>query len=137
MGNEVQSDLIMKRCSERAWDTRQGGASSAGHKHRQGCPIRCSAVSRLIRQLARETGSKSPVTNSTCARISDTRCCILSARQAKRTLGLLSYSMRPGLFHAAASCVIEDLIVARGSETEELEKAACRSHQNRAARKVC
>jgi len=78
-----------------------------------------AAVARLIRQLAGEIASTSPVTASYVRSYLGTEGCrILLARQGRRVAGLISCSFRPGLFHAAPSCVVEDLIVARGSRGE-------------------
>ena len=69
-------------------------------------------ISSLIHQLADEIGFKSPITPQYAREYLRSRsCAILLAFRSRKPVGLLSYSIRPCLFHAAPSCVIEDLVV--------------------------
>ena len=74
-----------------------------------------SAIARLMKQLVFETSGGSPVATGYVRKYLRTSGChVLLARQSGEVLGMISFSLRPGLYHAARSCVIEDLIVDRG-----------------------
>ena len=68
-------------------------------------------IAELVRQLADEEGEASPVTAGYARTyLASPGCHVLLATLRQRTVGLASYSLRPGLFHAAPSCVIEALV---------------------------
>lgn len=70
-----------------------------------------SSVVRLIQQLAAQIGETSPVTESFVVEyLAFAGSNILLAEDNGQTIGLLSYSLRPNLYHAADSCLIEELI---------------------------
>ena len=74
------------------------------------------AMVRLIRELATTSGESSPITEAYVASyLSSTTSTILLAEMDQQVIGLLSYSLRPDLYHAATTCLIEELIV---QETE-------------------
>ena len=82
-------------------------------------PTAASAIAALVRELARETGGRSPITAEYVrAYLSTPGCGILLARQGELVVGMISYSIRAGLYHAAPSCVIEDLIVDKGARNQ-------------------
>jgi ribosomal-protein-alanine N-acetyltransferase len=69
-------------------------------------------VVRLIQQLASESGEHSPITPSyVAAYLEDTRSTVLLAEHHGAVAGLLSYSVRPDLYHAGNSILIEELVV--------------------------
>jgi ribosomal protein S18 acetylase RimI-like enzyme len=70
------------------------------------------AIVRLTRELAETSGEHSPLTEPYVAEyLSSTTSKILLAETQQQIVGLLSYSLRPDLYHAANSCLIEELIV--------------------------
>lgn len=95
-------------------------------------------IVRLIQQLAEAGGETSPLTADYLPkymRYPGSR--ILLAEDGGEVFGLLSYSMRPDLYHAGDSAYIENLVVAQGRRGEgigarllevalaELEAAGC------------
>ena len=71
-------------------------------------------IVELIGELARTSGEASPITESYAREYLAFAQCgshILLAEQGSRTVGLLSYSVRPNLYHAANSALIEELVV--------------------------
>lgn len=73
-----------------------------------------TAIASLIAELAASTGETTPITVEYVRQYlefpgSD----ILVAAENQQIVGLLSYSLRPNLFHAGNSCSIEELIVAQ------------------------
>jgi ribosomal protein S18 acetylase RimI-like enzyme len=69
-------------------------------------------IVRLIQELATNLDESSPITASyVCQSIKSPGFGILLAEETGQVVGLLSYSIRPSLFHAANSGLIEDLVV--------------------------
>jgi N-acetylglutamate synthase-like GNAT family acetyltransferase len=71
-----------------------------------------ATIVRLIDELAATGGEHSPLTEAyvaTCRSSATSK--ILLAERQQCVVGLLSYSLRPDLYHAALSCLIEELIV--------------------------
>lgn len=72
-------------------------------------------IVRLIAELAATDSEHSPITEAYVATyLSSATSKILLAERQNHVVGLLSYSLRPDLYHAAASCLIEELIVQEG-----------------------
>ena len=70
------------------------------------------AVVAIIQEAAAEDKEHTPVTEGYAAEyLASPGSGILIADSQGRAAGLLSYSIRPGLFHAAPSCLIELLLV--------------------------
>ena len=71
-----------------------------------------SVIVRLIGEHAAAAGERTPVTE---AYVDTYLACpastILLAEVQNRVVGLLSYSVRPDLFHAGPSCLLEELVV--------------------------
>lgn len=66
----------------------------------------------LIQQLAESASEASPITTEYVADYLVTPgSAVLLAEEEGRIIGLLSYSVRPNLYHAAPSCLIEELVV--------------------------
>lgn len=70
------------------------------------------AVVRLVREMAEADGDITPVTERYAAQcISSGAGGVLLAETDGRAAGVLSYSLRPNLYHAAPACLIELLFV--------------------------
>jgi ribosomal protein S18 acetylase RimI-like enzyme len=66
----------------------------------------------LIVDLAATSSEPSPITEGYVTQyLSSPTSKILLAEAHHRVIGLLSYSLRPDLYHAAAACLIEELVV--------------------------
>ncbi|NLF00319.1 MAG: GNAT family N-acetyltransferase [Anaerolineales bacterium] len=73
-------------------------------------------VVELVQQLAATIGEDSPVSATTVEDfLAYPGSGVLLAEEGGRVVGLLSYSVRPNLYHAANVCLIEDLIVDRAA----------------------
>ncbi len=71
-----------------------------------------SAIVSLIGEHATASGEQSPLTEAyVAAYLSSSTSGILLAEVQNRVVGLLSYSLRPDLYHAGLSCLLEELIV--------------------------
>ena len=71
------------------------------------------AIIRLVRDHAAIVGEQNPITASyVAAYLAFEHNSILLAESDGRIIGLMSYSIRPDLQHAANVCLIEELIVA-------------------------
>lgn len=71
-------------------------------------------IVELIRNLSKTMNFPSEVTEKSAEKfLSFPGCGVLLAFYGERALGLLSYSVRPGLFHGADSALIEELVVKR------------------------
>ncbi len=69
-------------------------------------------IAGLVAMLAAELGDPTPVTPAYVADyLHRPGCHALLAVGPAEVLGLLSYSFRPGLYHAANSCLVDELIV--------------------------
>jgi GNAT superfamily N-acetyltransferase len=70
------------------------------------------AIVRLILELAETGGGSSPVTE---AYVQEYLACpgshVLLAEAAGRVIGLISYSIRPDLYHAGPTALIEEMVV--------------------------
>lgn len=70
------------------------------------------AVVRLIGELAAAANETSPITLACAIQyLASPTSHILLAEIGQRAVGLVSYSLRPDLYHAANSCLIEELVV--------------------------
>ncbi|MFH0777351.1 MAG: GNAT family N-acetyltransferase [Candidatus Eisenbacteria bacterium] len=79
---------------------------------REARPADAPAVVRLILELAATIGEDSPITEDYAAKyLSSPGSTVLLAETRGQAVGLLSYSVRPDLYHSAGSCLIEELIV--------------------------
>lgn len=72
-------------------------------------------VTRLVQELAASGGERSPI-DERYARyfLSQSNCHILLAEVEDQIIGLLSYLMKPDLYHASDTCYIAELIVKDG-----------------------
>jgi len=71
-----------------------------------------SAIVRLIGLLANDLGEQSPVdSNYVLSFMRTPGNGMLVGDLAGEVIGLISYTLRPGLYHAGDSCMIEELVV--------------------------
>jgi ribosomal protein S18 acetylase RimI-like enzyme len=83
-----------------------------------------AVVVRLVREMAEGELWASPVDEHYVRHfLASPASGVLLARDAGETVGLLSYCMTPGLFHAADSGLIELLIVTRARRGEGIGRA--------------
>jgi ribosomal protein S18 acetylase RimI-like enzyme len=74
-----------------------------------------AAITRLVRQLAASLGEFSPVDDDFVLHSLDTPGGgILVADAEGEVIGMLSYTLRPSLYHSAPACMIEELVVSEG-----------------------
>jgi ribosomal protein S18 acetylase RimI-like enzyme len=70
------------------------------------------SIERLISELAESIGETSPISAQYVTQYLETPGgFILLAEKSRQVVGLLSYSIRPNLYHAADSCLIEEFVV--------------------------
>ena len=82
---------------------------------RDGGPGDEPAIVALIRELGAAGDFESPVREEDAARyLASPGCGVLLAEGEGEAVGLLSYSIRFDLFHAANSCLIDELVVGEG-----------------------
>ncbi len=71
-----------------------------------------SAIVNLVKELALTMGEKCPLVEAyVTTYLGSTSNTILLAEAQEGILGLLSYSLRPNLYHSGDICLIEELIV--------------------------
>jgi ribosomal protein S18 acetylase RimI-like enzyme len=91
---------------------------------REARPVDSNQIVRLIQELATNMEETSPITVSyVCQSLNCLGFGILLAEEAGQVVGLLSYSIRPSLFHAANSGLIEDLVVDKASRGQSVGSA--------------
>ncbi|HVP58511.1 MAG TPA: GNAT family N-acetyltransferase [bacterium] len=75
-------------------------------------PQDASVIAGLISHLAAAMGEASPVTEAYVAKyLASPGSRALLAEVGGKAVGLLTYSVRPDLYHAATTCLIEELVV--------------------------
>lgn len=80
---------------------------------RPASPVDIPHIVNLIQELAADSGETSPVNEAFVAGNLSSPCYrVLVAVEASRVAGLLSYSLKPSLYHAGLSCMVEELVVA-------------------------
>jgi ribosomal protein S18 acetylase RimI-like enzyme len=86
-----------------------------------------AAIAALIQELAAASGEASPVTEGYVREYLTTPGSqVLLARHAGRIAGLLSYSVRPNLYHAGPSALIEEMVVAGAERGQGVGSALLR-----------
>mgnify|MGYP001817716104 CR=1 FL=1 len=71
-----------------------------------------AAIARLIHELASAAGETSPITAGYVTEyLSNPGSHLLLVDQDGESIGLLSYSIRPDLYHAGPTALIEELVV--------------------------
>ena len=87
-------------------------------------PSDIPAIVRLIAELASTAGETSPITPDYVSRyVAAPSSRILLAEVDDDIVGLLSYSIRPNLYHAGDCCLIEELIVSQGRRSRGVGRA--------------
>ncbi len=101
-------------------------------------PADAPGIIAIIQEAAAEDKEHTPVTEAYVAEyLTSPGSGILTADSQGRLAGLLSYSIRPGLFHAAPSCLIELLLVREGLRGRGAGSALLRALLARAAERRC
>jgi ribosomal protein S18 acetylase RimI-like enzyme len=78
-----------------------------------------SAIVNLIQELAATSGDASPITISYVEEyLASPGSYVLLATDGSGISGLLSYSLRPDLYHAGLCCTVEELVVASGKRSQ-------------------
>jgi ribosomal protein S18 acetylase RimI-like enzyme len=97
-----------------------------------------AAIVQLIRELAATLGETSPVTEAYVARyLSSPGSTMLLAETQGQIVGLLSYSLRPDLYHAGSSCLIEELVVQKAARRQGVGGILLAELLSRLARMDC
>jgi ribosomal protein S18 acetylase RimI-like enzyme len=79
---------------------------------REATPVDTAVVVRLITELASSISEKSSITEEYVKKyLTSPSSKVLLAEIQGRTVGLLSYSVRPDLYHASNTALIEELVV--------------------------
>jgi ribosomal protein S18 acetylase RimI-like enzyme len=74
-----------------------------------------ASIANLVTQLASSLGEHSAITEDYALRYLDSgQAGVLVAEAGGEVAGILSYTLRPSLYHAATSCMIEELVVSEG-----------------------
>lgn len=91
---------------------------------RNGGPGDESAVVRLVKELGEDSGDRSSVHEGFVKEyVGYPGCGILLAEDDGVVVGLLAYSLRPSLYHAATSCLIEIVIVTEAARSQGAGRA--------------
>lgn len=105
---------------------------------REAKPDDSLAIVRLIQQLSTNLDEASPITGSyVCQSLNEPGFGILLAEDDGKVVGLLSYSVRPSLFHAANSGQIEDLVVDKACRGRSFGSALLEEFMNHMQDKGC
>jgi ribosomal protein S18 acetylase RimI-like enzyme len=79
---------------------------------RDAMPDDAPEIATLIQDLAQSIGEASPITPAFVETyLGFPGCCILLAEEEGQIAGLLSYSIRPNLYHNGDTALIEELII--------------------------
>ena len=91
---------------------------------RDAIPGDSNKIVRLIQELAENMSEGSPITEEFVTNsLNSPGFGMLVAEEAGQVVGLLSYSVRPSLFHAANSGLIEDLVVEKAYRGQSIGSA--------------
>ncbi len=105
---------------------------------RQAEPGDAETIADLVRELARGEGEESPVTAEYVGSyLGFPGSAVLIAQEGARPVGMLSYSCRPGLYHAGSSVLIEELVVREGARGRGIGGALMDELVRRAAALGC
>jgi ribosomal protein S18 acetylase RimI-like enzyme len=105
---------------------------------RNAVPADAAEVVRLIHELAEAGGETCPLTEAYAIHyLSSAENQVLLAEAGGSIVGLLSYSMRPDLYHAAECCMIEELIVADDQREQGIGGALLDGVIERAIQRCC
>ena len=105
---------------------------------RDAAPGDAAEVVRMIHELAAAGNETSPLTEAYAMRyLSSPENRILLAEIGGGVVGLLSYYMRPDLYHAAECCMIEELIVGEDQREQGIGGALLDALIERAIQQGC
>jgi ribosomal protein S18 acetylase RimI-like enzyme len=75
-----------------------------------------ASIASLVQELAKDDNEQSPVDRAYAEYyLAQPNCYALVAESEKQIIGLLSYLMKPDLYHAGDTCYITELVVAESS----------------------
>ena len=94
-------------------------------------------IVQLIGELAAHGNDHSPLTAAYLADYLAAHSTILLAERGQQVVGLLAYSLRPNLYHAADGCLIEELIVHSAARGQGVGSALLTETLNRAKAHGC
>ena len=101
-------------------------------------PADAAVIADLIGELARDGDWSSPLSATYAAKyLAHPGHGVLLAEEDGETVGLISYSIRPNLYHAADSCLIEELIVRRRARGRGVGRALVEELERLAAARRC
>jgi ribosomal protein S18 acetylase RimI-like enzyme len=101
---------------------------------RDAVPANAPEIVRLVREL----GPDSPLTEEYARRyLARPGNGILLAAADGQAAGLLSYSLRPSLYHAGEACLIEELVVTGQAQSRGIGSALVRALLERLAGRGC
>ncbi|MBA1336475.1 MAG: hypothetical protein HPY66_2910 [Firmicutes bacterium] len=107
-------------------------------KIREAKPEDAAAIVGLVGQLAGQIGETSPLTDEYVAGyLGEVNNGLLVAEADGRCVGLLSYSVRPNLYHAANSYLIDELVVEEQFRGKDVGSALIKEVIKRAAQSGC
>jgi len=105
---------------------------------REAQPADAAEAARLIQVLAETGGSQSQVsTEYVLEYLTLPGSGILIAQNGEKVAGLLSYSIRPSLYHAGNGCLIEELVVEAESRSQGVGAALLAELMSRAQSLGC
>ena len=105
---------------------------------REATSLDAPAIVTLIHALAQAMGVASPIDEAYVREyLASPGSGILVADDGGHVVGLLSYSLRPSLVHAGRACVIEELVVAEGTQRQGLGARLVEDLLRRAAEWGC
>ena len=91
---------------------------------REGTPVDGKAISQLIAELADSIGeTASPTAEYVDAYLSFPGSHIFLAEQDGQVVGMLSFSIRPNLYHAESCCLVDEVVVAEKARGKGVGKA--------------
>jgi ribosomal protein S18 acetylase RimI-like enzyme len=97
-----------------------------------------AVVVAFIGQLAESEGEHSPISETYVAEyLAFPGSKVLLAKRGQDAVGLISYSMRPNLYHAGDSCLVEELIVSQGARGSGVGRALMEEVIQRCVRGGC
>ncbi len=91
---------------------------------REGTPVDGKAISQLIAELADSIGeTASPTSEYVSTYLSFPGSHIFLAELAGQVVGMLSFSIRPNLYHAESCCLVDEVVVAEKARGKGVGKA--------------
>ncbi len=105
---------------------------------RDGSTVDAPVIARLVQELAIAIGETMPVDeNYACEYLAYPGNHVLLAELDGRVVGMLSYNLHPNLYHAAQTCMIEELVVKSGARDQGVGSALVKALLQRAAALGC